>query len=90
MKKIDYELLIRQLSLAYEQKGRVYHDEILYSLKKTIPETNYNILKKVVLSDYIEKRNANIRIFGAFPERDIRLLALKCKNLESSINTALL
>ena len=49
MKHIDYELLIRQLSYAYEQKGRVYHDEVLDSLKEKIPKKNYNILKKVVL-----------------------------------------
>jgi hypothetical protein len=90
MKKIDYEQLIRQLSLTYEQKGRIHHDEVLDSLKDTIPKTNYDILKKVVLLDYIEKRDANTRIFGAFPERDIRFLAVKCKNLENSINTVLL
>jgi hypothetical protein len=90
MKHIDYELLIRQLSYAYEQKGRVYHDEVLDSLKEKIPKKNYNILKKVVLSDYIEKRDVNIRIFGAFSERDIRFLAIRCKNLENSINIPLL
>jgi hypothetical protein len=89
MKHIDYEELIRQLSSAYEQKGRVHHDEVLDSLKETIPENNYEILKKVVLLDYVEKRNANTRIFGAFPEWDIRFLAIKCNNLENSINILL-
>ncbi|MFH1365119.1 MAG: hypothetical protein ABIH28_00865 [archaeon] len=76
--KIDYEEIIRRLSKKYEEKGRVGHDSLLDSLKEEIGEESYKILQRVVVGEYLEKE----RSFGAFPEREIRGLALKCVKLE--------
>ena len=85
----DYEKTIRQLSFAYDKKGRVGHDQLLDSLKGEIEEFPYQILRKIVLEDYLERRGPSNRLFGPFPEWDIRDLTLRCNNLENSSNIPL-
>jgi hypothetical protein len=80
-KRTDYEQVIRSLSSAYDRRGRAYHDEFFSSLKGEIEDIPYQILKRVVIEEYLDKRGAN-RLFGAFPEWDINSLMDKCKNLE--------
>ena len=82
----NYEKIIRDLSSAYEQRGGTGHDELFIFLKNETEEFSYEILKKVVLDDYLGKRGANERLFGAFPKGDIRDLTLKCNNSEVSSN----
>jgi hypothetical protein len=88
MNESDYEGMIRSLSSAYETRNRVGHDTLLASFKGQIPETQHQILTNVI-GGYFAGRNANNRLFGAFPERDIRELTKKCNELEASFNIPL-
>ena len=88
MEKFNYEEKIRQLSSAYDKRGRVAHDELLDSLRKEIGESPYKILNKVIIEDYLDKKGAN-RLFGAFPEWELPGLIKKCQDLEDSFNKPL-
>jgi len=88
MENFNYEEIIRQLSSAYDRRGRVAHDDLLVSLRKEIGDSPYKILKKVIIEEYLDKKGAN-RLFGAFPEWDLPGLIKKCQDLEASSSNLL-
>jgi len=89
MAETDYEKVIRQLSFEYDKQGRVGHDNLLASLEGALGSSSYQILRRVVLEEYIEQRDPSNRLFGAFPEWDIRDLTVKCRRLDSSVSSSL-